>query len=62
MLSNSWRKVIRDYLNNEVKLTELINTFDLSYCDKCEQYELKEDLVEIDQEQLCESCRNNRDI
>ena len=56
---------VRDYLNDELKETELLLKFDLKKCPICEQVELEEDMVnhkwDVQQEEelICPDCRND---
>ncbi|MBQ7798761.1 MAG: hypothetical protein IJ371_06540 [Clostridia bacterium] len=59
MITNDIRKFVRDYLNNENSLEELINYFDLKKCDRCDNYELQEDLFNTSIGDICETCKND---
>lgn len=59
MITNDIRKFVRDYLNDENSLAELINYFDLKKCDRCDNYELDEDIIETSIGNICETCKND---
>ena len=50
------REYLRDYLNGELALDELLIEFDIEKCISCENYELTEDL----ENELCEQCRGDK--
>lgn len=50
------REYLRDYLNGELALDELLIEFDIEKCSSCENYELTEDL----ENELCEQCRGDK--
>lgn len=66
-MTNDIRKMIRDYLNGNLKIKELTNLADLKYC-QCGNVELEEDMVyhkwDVGHfgEQICSECRRNEVI
>ena len=56
MLYRKEREKIRDYLNGELALDELLSEFDIEKCSSCENYELTEDLSE---NKKCENCKGD---
>lgn len=50
------REYLRDYLNGELALDELLSEFDIEKCSSCENYELSEDLSE---NKKCENCKGD---
>lgn len=62
MIDNELRTFIRDFLNLENSLEELLIKFDLKQCESCENYELIEDIEDTSHGEICESCKNDIDI
>jgi len=64
-MNNESRETVRDYLNDELKETELMNKFDLKKCPVCGSYELEEDMVSHKwdngdiEDKICPSCRED---
>ena len=51
------REYLRDYLNGELALDELLIEFDIEKCSSCENYELTEDLSI---NKICEQCKGDK--
>jgi len=56
MLYRKEREKIRDYLNGELALDELLSEFDIEECSICGTYELTEDLSI---NKICEQCKGD---
>ena len=61
-------EVVRDYLNGNTSLDELMDTFGLKKCDVCGHYELESDLIDTEClvgggiGNVCESCHNDMGV
>lgn len=53
------QELVRDYLNGQANICEIAEDFDLKICSKCEQWNLEENIKEIDNEFVCESCQED---
>jgi len=56
MLYRKEREKIRDYLNGELALDELLSEFDIEECSICGTYGLTEDLSI---NKICEQCKGD---
>lgn len=59
-ITDGQRELIRDFLNGSYSEEELANIFDLKKCDRCETYNLEEDLkLSVNDDYICETCIND---
>lgn len=58
-MENEIRILIRDFLNGEYSEEEIALKFDLEKCQNCDNFELREDIIDTAYGEICESCKND---
>lgn len=62
-ITNELRELIMEFLNGTHTPEEMASTFDLKKCDKCEQYDLEENIEDTTDTlgigDICPDCKND---